>query len=483
MPNGTPANGNGKIDTPVPKVKHIFISNILEGAYKGYHGLTNQERSYWTLYDTVDSNRVLFYNGDDKLVITSAPILPAHFEYSKQLMGWKNVHNYYPRFPSPFICEDIMSQEKFRIRIEEVIRANPGINLIPYRSTPEFAEMVNYFRRKKLEFETPESMDSNNEFVNIYAHSKRGFRHLWNKAFPTGSSLQIDLPLGFITGNRDEAIEAAWWFAQQKKSFVIKYNRGIQGIGVLILYYSNLPDTKRAFVREMQDELRDKMWDEPSIIVEELIDIDKNNMGGSPSIEFFIDQSGRVHPTYAGEQVMADDRKTFRGIYINPEIIKNKHIKTAFKAGHLFGKELADLGYRGVFDVDLVVSKDNKLYAVESNLRRTGGTHVHEAAVELLGADYTSKYHVLIDDILLHDEARINYKKAMALLSDIYYKPEYKSGVLIANPDMLQVNILNILIVTHDAEEMKRLRGLIKRRFKQDMHSSNVVLFENKDGF
>ena len=87
---------------------------------------------------------------------------------------------------------------------------------------------------------------------------------------------------------------------------------------MLLFRKSKLPHTKAAFIAAMRIELQDAIWDASPIVVEEYLDIDQQVLGGSPSVEFFVDLTGEVHPTYAGEQILADDRKTFAGFYVYP---------------------------------------------------------------------------------------------------------------------------------------------------------------------
>lgn len=66
-------------DEPGPaqfrNIKEIIVANVLEGFYKSYESLSPAQKNYWHLYDTLEANRALFYNDDDKIVITSIPIL------------------------------------------------------------------------------------------------------------------------------------------------------------------------------------------------------------------------------------------------------------------------------------------------------------------------------------------------------------------------------------------------------------------------
>jgi phosphoribosylglycinamide formyltransferase 2 len=53
------------------------------------------------------------------------------------------------------------------------------------------------------------------------------------------------------------------------------------------------------------------------------------------------------------------------------------------------------MGYVGHFDLDCLVDEEGKLYLLEVNSRRTGGTHVHDFAQHVIGPDYMDKVALL----------------------------------------------------------------------------------------
>lgn len=447
-------------------IKSIYISNILEGFYQSYNTLPAPQRSFWLSYDSMEGNRALLYDSDDKAVVTSYKINPQHFNYIKGLMSWKNVWNLAPVKPSHSICTDCLNDKVLAAQLVKLIKDNPGVAIIPYRSTPEFQSLIHQLIKKSLKFTTPETIPPDRQFILNYFNSKRGFRHLWYMTFLANlkTNHKIPIPEGFINGDREEAIEAAWWFKRQKRSFVIKYNRGVQGMGIILNNQADFPNNKEKFREKLMSMLKENIWNEPSIIVEELIDVDCNKLSGSPNVELFIKPDGKVVFSYACEQILDRDKKTFRGIYIYPELIKNRFIKAASTIGLEFGKKLVSYGYRGCFDIDLVVSKNNKIFAVESNLRRTGGTHIHEAICSLLGNNYWQSFYVLNEDIMLLKNSGFDYDKCLDLFADILYDKKSRSGVIFSNPDMLKVDVFNYILIGHSHEQIKNLRQTVRKR-------------------
>ncbi|MBI2414317.1 hypothetical protein HYV31_00525 [candidate division WWE3 bacterium] len=446
------------------KLKQIYIGNILESYYKGHQKLPKDEMEFWTKYDALDNNRSILYGGDDKVIITPIEIDSKHFETLKKLAGWKNVINLFPKKLGNTISLDLIKDKTLSTKFIEIIKNNPNIQIIPYRQTDEFYDLVDFLKSKKLKFTLPETFPKGKKFIETYFHSKRGFRHLWEMV--KDPKLPIHLPEGFIVENLEEAIEAAWWFMGQKKNFVIKYNRGVQGIGVIFMSQSKLPKNKEAFSKQIRKDLDGEMWHSACLVVEEKVDTDTTKLGGSPNVEMRIDENGKVINEYACEQIIAEDKKTFMGVGMNKNVDKSKHIKIAFAAAKKIGKKLAEYGYKGVFDMDLVVSKTNKLYAIEANLRRTGGTHAHEFCKALLGKNYSTKYFVNIQDIKLEGSKKLTPAQAYKLFDKELYTKQKGYGMILANPDLLACNILAVLFIGKSEESIKKQISSIRNKLK-----------------
>uniref|UniRef100_A0A7C4TJI1 ATP-grasp domain-containing protein n=1 Tax=candidate division WWE3 bacterium TaxID=2053526 RepID=A0A7C4TJI1_UNCKA len=444
------------------KIKQIYIGNILESYYKSHEKLPKEEGKFWIKYDALDNNRSLLYGKDNKVIITPTKINETHLISICKMVGWKNALNIYPKKISKAISLDLKNNKAFRNKLIEIIKENPNVEIIPYRQTSEFYELVSYLKKLNLKFLTPETMLEETKFIESYFHSKRGFRHLWEMV--KNPSLPISIPQGYIVENLEEAIDAGWWFSKQKKDFVIKYNRGVQGIGVAFFLYRELPKSKDGFTKFIKNHLTENIWNTTCLVVEEKIEIDKSKLGGSPNVELCIDTKGNVHCEYGCEQVLAPDGKTFEGIRMNKKVDGSKHIKAAFLAGRLFGKKLAELGYKGIFEFDLVISKDNKLFAVESNLRRNGGTHIHEFCKTLLGKGYTKKYWIHSQDINLWKGKKRNVKNLYKVLEKYFYKNGNDTGVIITNPDMITCDVLSILFIAKTEKELEKLIKTVREK-------------------
>lgn len=435
------------------KLEAIYVSNILESYYRSYDKLPEKQKQAWYEYDFLEANRALLYGADNKIVVTSYPIDLDYLKDLKEIVGWHNVINLYPDSPKPSISNDLRQNLELRTRLVNIIKDNPGIKLIQYRSTPEFHRLVNWLRAQNLNFETPELIAAKDEFVLNYYNTKRGFRHLWAETLGQGRG-DISIPKGFICGDLGEAIDASWWFANHKKDFVIKYNKGVQGVGVVLNKYKLFSNEKKEFGRQLKEKLHEQMWLEPSIVVEELIEPDVAKLGGSPNVELYINPKGKVNFSYPCEQIL-ENKKKFIGVYFHKDLMKTKQMQAAKKAGFIFGRALSNLGYRGVFDIDMVIGKNGRAYAVEANLRRTGGTHLHELVSNLLGKSYWRNYYVMSLDLQLYKA--VSYLEMKEELKNHYYNPKKKSGVILGNPDMLAKKILIPILIAKTKKEIERL--------------------------
>ena len=442
------------------RFKEIYISNVLESYFRGYDKLSKEEKHKWYQYDFYEANRALLYGADNKAIITSYPINPEYLTDLKQVTGWSNVLNLYPDNPQPSLSQDLHKNIKLKDQFVSLIKANPGVKLIQYRSTPEFHNLVSWLKKQKLDFKTPELIESDNEFVLNYYNTKRGFRHLWTSVLGQGRD-DINIPEGFICGDLEEALEAAWWFRAHSRDFVVKYNRGVQGVGVSLNYCRDLAKEKQVFINQLKLKLTEGFWKEPALVVEELITPDPHHLGGSPNVELFVDKQAKVLFSYPCEQILENNKK-FIGVKIHPELMNFPQMQAAKEAGLKLGQALAEKGYRGCFDIDMVVDKKGRAYAVEANLRRTGGTHLHELAQSLLGQDYWQKYYLMSLDLRL--EQPLSYPQAKKQLGDLYWQKGASQGVLLVNPDFLNQNILIPLVIASDHHELRQKELELKKR-------------------
>lgn len=448
------------------KYKSLIISNIAETYYKTYQKSNPEEAGKRIEYDFLEAERGIFYTHKPKVVITSIPIDKQFLQDIQKILGYQII-NLYPINPTEVISRDILQDQKLLAEVVKILKNNPGIDIIPYYATPEFFDLLTHFRQKHLKFNTPETVSPKNRFIRDHYNCKVGFRKLWEKTMDKHSFVKI--PHGFIVDNLEEAIDAAWWYFQNKKNFVFKYNRGTSGFGIVFYKYQDLPKEEETFRVYLKEKHTDRIWFEEDFVVEEFIDIDKSIYGGSPSLEFRT--NGKVTHLYNCLQRLSRN-SYFEGVYIS----KEAEGKLKFDIERVinncidFGESLLDQGYKGLFDVDLVIDKKHNIYAVESNLRRTGGTHVHETAVHLFGRNYLNKTAVTSRDNLPISSNIKTYSDLRARIHKLYFDPQKMEGVIPIITSFISIGKIGYMIFGNNLERIKQieseLESLVRTKYR-----------------
>ncbi|MSR71653.1 MAG: ATP-grasp domain-containing protein [Candidatus Taylorbacteria bacterium] len=311
------------------------------------------------------SSRFLFWEKDNKIVITPFEIERAVLDQLNNL-GYINTICWTPKGKGINLCEEILRDTDLFIKLKNLISENPSITLSPYCYTKEFAQLIEMLREEHLIFTVDQEPQKKSAWLVDYLGSKIGFRIEIEK-------LKIKSPEFFICKSKKEIIAAGKWFLEQKKSFVAKVSQGEGGWGVLLV--DN--DTK------IQEELdSDSIWEKEPFIVEEFIDSIPGD-DNSPSVEVCINNK-KVTVKYVCNQIL-DARGKFMGILMGQDCIDKKIQLKIHLIAKKIGKRYKELGYRGYFDIDFILSKDGELYPVETNVRRTGGTHVFDSARYIFG--------------------------------------------------------------------------------------------------
>ncbi len=409
------------------RYKSLIISNIAEAYYHTYKKLSKKDAEWNIKYDFLESERAVSYDGDKKIVITSMPLDSEYVRDLQEIVGYRDFLPISPPKPTESICSDIMNTSEFFSNVLTLIKQNPGIEIIPYVPTGEFFDLIALLKQQHVKFTTPETVLPKNRFIRDHYNCKVGFRKLWEKS--NDDTNFVNIPDGFIVDDLDEAVDAAWWFTQNKKGFVMKYSRGQSGLGVVFYKYEEVPKEEKAFKDYLRSKHTDRIWFEENFVVEEYIDVDTAFYGGSPSLEFKI--NGELRHTYNGVQRLNKD-SYFEGFIISKQIEEESgfDFERIVESCMPFGEALQELGYRGIFDVDLVIDKKHNIFAVESNLRRTGATHVFETAQYVFGKNFMDKIVVASKDNLPVSKEINTYQKFKAKASHLFFSREKGEGII-----------------------------------------------------
>jgi len=177
------------------KFKTIIIENISDNYVRDYFNCSERQKTYWESYDYHYGNRDLFFEGDNKVIISLVPMDPLYIKNSCEILAWNNILNLFPKNKSLSLTTDIITDEYLNIKVIEIIKNNPGINIIPLRQSKEFYVLINYLKEKGLIFTISEMLPNEVEFFRDYYDSKIGFRTLSYETLSL-NSIPVQIPEG-----------------------------------------------------------------------------------------------------------------------------------------------------------------------------------------------------------------------------------------------------------------------------------------------
>lgn len=399
------------------KVKNIIIANDAEafneiiGRIKG-----KKQREEKMNKEHFLSSRFLFWEGDNKIVITPFKIEEGVLG-QLNVLGYKNIECWSPKGKGINLCDEIRSDKKLFNNLVNVIRDNSEVTFSPYSYTKEFKELVAILRKEKLIFKVDQEPAKKNESLVKYLGSKVGFRIETNK-------INITSPEFFICKNKKDAIKAGEKFSEKHKSFVIKATSGEGGWGVLIIDKNKYPSKLDAKKHLSTEFINDPIWEKGPFVVEEFIESNRTN-NSSPSVEVFITEKN-IQITYICNQIVDKEGK-FIGILIGKDCVEENLKSKIYSIAKKIGRKYKEMGYKGFFDIDFIISKDNTPYPVETNVRRTGGTHVYDLIKHTFGDSWIKKIVSLSTDSFCYKGKAISDEEIIKKLGTLKYSMN-KSG-------------------------------------------------------
>lgn len=440
------------------KFDSIFIANLSEIARPLARMMEKKKANIEINEDHYLCDRFIFSDEKNRVLVTPYLINKDFFEFSKKITGFDRLINLSPKKIDESICESIIKDKTLFSKLVYFIRNNPKIKLISYSTTEEFTKLVKLLRKQGLVFKTPEMPNVDKEWTGPFFDSKAGFRQsVYNLKgnFP-------EIPDGMICDGIIEVIAWAEYFLKKYKGCVIKSNRGLAGAGLRIIKINQIKNNDiKTYLTNI---LKEKYWSKDLVVVEKYIESNKKISGGSPNVELKINDKGVKTLYFCGMRVSSEG--VFQGIEIGlgalPLYIKRNLHQAAIK----FGQFLKLAGYKGFFELDWVYGLDGKLYPIEANLRRTGGTHIYEIAKVLLGDDFQKKYYVTATNIQIAPKLKNkSFGEVKNLLNDILYPINSKQkGVIITIFSYLKFGRIGYLVIGKNKKETSEIEKIFLSR-------------------
>lgn len=426
----------------------VFVSNLSEDVWPFISNITDPKAREYEIEENaflVDRDLFSLAQEDRIVLLSPKPISKEFISYFVSLFGIKHIEILVPKNHSGKICEDAMADENIMKMLVAIANSSKKLTFLAYTTSHSFLELIKALREKGLAIYTPESPDDDSTWTVNFFGSKSGIRQLAQG----GRVFEPDLrmPEGYICSGINDAAKIAAKKYLKEDGVVIKTYKGHSGLGVLIFRPGDLPfsyDETEAKILEFLS--RDAYWDKFPIVIESLINVNTAIGGGFPNAEFKIQKSGEINLLYyCGLRVTKEG--VFKGIEIGDDIFSERVAAQIIDTGFYIGERYAQAGYRGYYDVDFAVGKNGIIYVNESNVRRTGGTHVYHIAVELMGRDFMYDCYTLSNNgYALPEQKGYTFSEILQTLKPILFNKKAKEGIIIVSENLLRQNKLAYVI-------------------------------------
>lgn len=442
---------------------HIFFANNTEGSGTYLKGVKDQVMQEQLINeDNCLADRSIFSCDDDTILITALPLDHQFKQDTEQILNLKNFINLSPMQNTISLCRDVEEDKELFKKLIDLIKAQNGnTEIYAYSNTPEFCGLVAELRERGCIFTTPEMPEKEFYWTQSFLDSKGGFRQIvqmisgWEKA--------VKMPWGIICAKPTEARKIGLVLFSQGKGFVVKTNWGQCGEGLLIIRHNNGYKDYQEVSEFLKNEFKkEDYWERAPLVVEEFIPPNHVIGGGAPNVEGFIDEQGNVKLLYSCGMRMTR-QGNFQGVEIGHEVFSEDVDRKIRRITRAIGEAFSDFGYRGFFEVDMQAAMNGEIYCLESNMRRTGGTHVFQGMQRLFKEEFNKK-HFVSNNWFEHSALKkMDYAKLRETLQSIWFNESQRTGFLPTVVSSFNTGHMGYIVVGNNKKETDEIEEKLKQ--------------------
>lgn len=374
----------------------VYVVNTVEDEWSFISSVRDDQRKLKLIEDDEASGDAFFLamaTEPEFVYISPRPIPESFQRYAKELLNCKQFEIIVPNIKSHLLCEDFMKDSKAFISFITKAKQYDRVVITSYSASEQFYALLSKLKELEIKVFAPEAPEPDCAWTVNFFGSKSGIRQLAQKSVAIEPDFMMSE--GLICVGRDDAARIAANYYIKQKGVVLKTNKGSGGEGVLIFRENELPNNYNDCQKKILEAMNgDSYWDNFPIIIENLININGNQANGMPNIEFKIHKNGHLEMLYVCA-CQVTNKGRFYGVDINEEILNDRLLTRIEDTGYFIAEQYSASGYRGHFDVDMLLAKNGHIYVCESNTRNTGGTDTYKLAKKLIGKDFMHNTYVI----------------------------------------------------------------------------------------
>jgi hypothetical protein len=361
---------------PVPAT--AVIANVLEWNLQPERRALFPRAACLTETPFAPDDLSMFWAGDDKIILARHDIDDEYWADVCEIAGYGRARRVavHGALHDTSICKSLLDADTPWTATPDWRGAEP-VRLASWGATPELYALAEHFRgggRPRLDIEVPRSADY---WVVPFFGSKTGSRALLADVCATEDT-QVCVPDGLVARDRDAALRIAAKAPSLWGDVMLKADHGSGGIGLHALLQGSAFNEAETFLSGLPA-------DQPIVVEHHLghgLQVVPLAYNGE------VNADGRATTVSTGAQVIRDDQY-FAGSEMGVDVLSDDLDREMQAFGSAVGSRLATAGYRGPFNVDFIHRpRENSVYAIEINARRSGSSSVAELLAHLVGADW-----------------------------------------------------------------------------------------------
>ncbi|QRK10111.1 hypothetical protein JQX13_08440 [Archangium violaceum] len=339
--------------------------------------------------------------------------------------------------PTGLLAHDILASPGILAELKQFCDIRPGVELLCYALDAPTLALARQLGIRPAGYRL---FPGREVFQTVYdLNTKSGFRAVASRA-------GLPIAEGRPCTNAEDLRATVLEFLARYPSLRIKLDRSSNAYGqVTVLAADGQEATLDAI-----DQLLMSCREQPtSFVVERGLEVME-----SPSIEVDVSED-RVSPSYVCLQRYR--RGQFSGMVADTSGLHRETLAAMMAAGERLGAHLHGLGYRGTFDLDMVVTAGGELYFTELNVRRTAGTFIHELVARLAGVGYVRDRVWIADSLLAHADSHFE-DAVMALRgAGLAYAADARRGVILTSDSVEHDGRWRYLVVAENRPQAEAL--------------------------